>query len=53
MGESKYSLEFKVSCVEKIKKNDLSIHSVVQELGLECETRLQWRLLQLLLVLRF
>ena len=25
MGESKYSLEFKVSCVEKIKKNDESL----------------------------
>ena len=43
MGESKYSLEFKVSCVEKIKKNDLSIHSLAQEVGLDATVVRKWK----------
>ena len=43
MGESKYSLEFKVSCVEKIKKKDLSIHSLAQELGLDATVVRKWK----------
>ena len=43
MGESKYRLEFKVSCVEKIKKNDLSIHSLAQEVGLDATVVRKWK----------
>lgn len=43
MGESKYSLEFKVSCVKKIKKNNLSIHSVAQEVGLDATVVRKWK----------
>lgn len=43
MGESKYRLEFKVSCVEKINKNDLSIHSVAQEVGLDASIVRKWK----------
>ena len=31
------------SCVEKIKKNDLSIHSVAQELGLDATVVRKWK----------
>lgn len=35
MGLSKYSLEFKLDCVERISRNHHSVHSVAQDLGLD------------------
>jgi transposase len=43
MGISKYSLEFKLDCVERITKNNLSAHSVAQELGLDNGVARKWK----------
>jgi transposase len=42
MGQSKYSLEFKKSCVDKILQDHLSVKALANELGLDRTMLYKW-----------
>ncbi|WP_147366849.1 transposase, partial [Epilithonimonas arachidiradicis] len=43
MGISKYSLSFKLSCIERIAKHNLSVHSLAREIGLDASMIRKWK----------
>lgn len=43
MGISKYSLSFKLSCIERIAKHNLSVHSLAREIGLDASIIRKWK----------
>lgn len=43
MGLSKYSLEFKLDCIEKISSNHQSVHSIAQDLDLDAVVVRKWK----------